>query len=86
MKELEKSIVSMVRGENADIKAKNDPARLLIQRCQLVVINTYAPMVHPSDIKDSPLAEVRSAFMMAVWSNSWWHGEKSMTLVCIANK
>lgn len=63
MKELEKSVVSMVRAENADIKAKSDPARLLIQRCQLVVINTYAPMVHPSEVKDSPLTEVKNVFI-----------------------
>ena len=49
----------MVRSENADIKQKQDPARLAIQHCQLVIVNTHAPMVHPSEIKDSPLTQVR---------------------------
>ena len=58
MKELEKAVVNMVRSENADIKQKQDPARLAIQHCQLVIVNTHAPMVHPSEIKDSPLTQV----------------------------
>ena len=58
IKELEKNIVSMVRGENADVKSKNDHARLSIQHCQLAIINTFAPMVHSSDITDSPLTQV----------------------------
>ena len=52
-------MVNMVRSENADIKQKQDPARLAIQHCQLVIVNTHAPMVHPSEIKDSPLTQVR---------------------------
>ena len=59
VKELEKAVVNMVRSENADIKQKQDPARLAIQHCQLVIVNTHAPMVHPSEIKDSPLTQVR---------------------------
>ena len=50
----------MVRSENADIKQKQDPARLTIQHCQLVIVNTHAPMLHPSEIKDSPLTQVCS--------------------------
>ena len=48
----------MVRSENADIKQKQDPARLQIQHCQLVLINTYAPQGHSPEIKDSPLTQV----------------------------
>ena len=59
IKELEKGIISMVRSENADIKQKQDPARLIINHCQLVVVNTHMPGQHPPcDIKDSPLTQV----------------------------
>ncbi len=58
IRELEKSFVTMVRNENADIKQKQDTARLPIHHCQLVLINTHPPTVLPSDIKDSPLTQV----------------------------
>ena len=59
VRELEKNMVSMVRNENADIKQKQDTARLPVQFSQLVIINTHAPTVHTSDIKDAPLTSVR---------------------------
>lgn len=60
MKELEKAIVNLVKGENADIKQKQDMARLHIHHCQLVLVNTYSLAgTITCTIKDSPLTEVR---------------------------
>ena len=59
VRELEKAIVTMVRGENSDIKSKQDAARLCINQCQLVLINTYSPAtLLQSEIKASPVTQV----------------------------
>ena len=55
VKELEKAIVNLVRSENADIKQKQDPARLSIHQCQLVIVHTY---VANSVVKDVPVTQV----------------------------
>ena len=55
VKELEKAIVNLVKSENADIKQKQDLARLPINQCQLVIVHTYASS---SVVKDAPLTQV----------------------------
>lgn len=59
VKELEKAIVNLVKSENADIKQKQDMARLHIHLCQLVLVNTYPHGNQISSVKDSPLTQVR---------------------------
>ena len=58
VKELEKAIVSLVKAENADIKQKQDMARLHIHHCQMVLVNAYNQ--GGSNVKDSPLTQVGS--------------------------
>lgn len=58
VKELEKAIVNLVKTENADIKQKQDMARLHIHHCQMVLVNTYSLSGHASTVKDSPLTQV----------------------------
>ena len=58
VKELEKAIVNLVKVENADIKQKQDMARLHIHHCQMVLVNTYPITNQSSNVKDSPLIQV----------------------------
>ena len=58
MKELEKAIVNLVKVENADIKQKQDMARLHIHHCQMVLVNTYPSNQTNTTIKDAPLTQV----------------------------
>ena len=62
MKELEKAIVNLVKGENADIKQKQDMARLHIHHCQMVLVNTFPHSSSSSNqtttVKDAPLTQV----------------------------
>jgi len=55
VKELEKAVVNLVKSENADIKQKQDMARLSINQCQLVIVHTYASS---NSVKDAPLTQV----------------------------
>ena len=59
VKELEKAIVNLVKGENTDIKQKQDMARLHIHHCQMVLVNTFSAQ-GTNAVKDSPLTQVRS--------------------------
>ncbi len=68
VREMEKVIVSMVKAENQDIKSKHDVARLLIDHCQLTLINVHSPpSTLQTDIKDSPLTQVTSSGMVTLW-------------------
>ena len=51
--------MNLVKGENADIKQKQDMARLHIHHCQMVLVNTY-PQSQASTVKDAPLTQVRT--------------------------
>lgn len=56
---MEKAIVSMVKAENQDIKNKHDAARLLIDQCQLSLINVHSSSsLLQSEIKDAPNSQV----------------------------
>lgn len=68
VKELEKAIVNLVKGENADIKQKQDMARLHIHHCQMVLVNTYSTSNH-SAVKDSPLTQVLAPYWPAIRSS-----------------
>ncbi len=58
VREMEKVIMSMVKAENQDIKNKHDIARLLIDQCQLTLINVHSSSsTLQTDIKDSPLTQ-----------------------------
>ena len=67
VKEIEKAIVTMVRGENSDVKSKQDAARLCINQCQLVLINAYSPATSlQSEIKASPVTQVKYIILCAL--------------------
>lgn len=58
VKEMEKAIANLVKAENTDIKQKQDMARLHINQCQLVLVNTYPLSNQNTSVKDSPLTQV----------------------------
>lgn len=84
VKELEKAIVNLVKVENADIKQKQDMARLHIHHCQMVLVNTY-PLPDQgaggagNNVNDSPLTQVRFGIIMthSVFFPSQCHGDRT---------
>ena len=69
VKEIEKAIVNLVKGENADIKQKQDLARLHIPHCQMVLVNTYSLSATNSvAVQDLPLTQVSEWVELSGWS------------------
>lgn len=67
IKEIEKTALNLLHVENSDIKQKHDPARLAIQKCDVVVVNTYGSLV-PADIIAVPSYTLFSDLSMSVHS------------------
>jgi hypothetical protein len=67
IKEVEKTSLNLLRAENLDIKQKHDPARLPIQKCEVVIVNVHGSGAQ-CQITESPARNIASDVSISVYS------------------
>ncbi|XP_011402687.2 PREDICTED: protein asunder homolog isoform X2 [Amphimedon queenslandica] len=67
LKDVEKAALNLLRMENTDIKQKQDPVRLPIQRCEVAVVNVYVSGAQ-SQIMPSPSRQISNDLSVSVYS------------------